>query len=463
MAEGNLVEIGFAGKTQCGKTTTIRTLMRKAVGVVGDSPNMTQQVAKYRSSSEGNPQNYKYTGIQAIFVDCPGFQMASLSRHFIDDLKGLIKMDKKAKYDARAIEGLREVDLVIYIGNLEDVPNDDYMNEIELIKSLNKPCVVLLNKFRERSVLGNKEDVINRRKQWETKIGEFCNFPVMNFDAHWYSPSSTNELYRLIKKSLPEHRRILFDEGLDNFEKEQNRIRTKVASAFVDLITECRKTVKVKEGEGDVDYDTGEEAVKNKLRQQVKKATEQFFSEISSIYKLSASLNSDDKFECYQYSETKLWDIIVNSATVAGGGAALGAAAGTAIGALVGFLGGAGIGAGPTALAGFQIGAAILGTLGGGSGALMEINTRHQGNVSEEYLKNILDRSIGVTYAMACHGFGLGAKLRDEDIADMIRKAKNLRSKHYPNIWLIDYSPEEILELAQSLLKYMGETCSEGA
>ncbi|MBL1197621.1 MAG: DUF3482 domain-containing protein [Nostoc sp. GBBB01] len=443
----NLVEIGFAGRTNSGKTTAIRTLMRKAVGVVGDRPNVTQVAEKFPSSLE-NPSANKHIGIQAIFVDCPGFQMASLSRHFIDKLEELLKLDAKAKYDARAIEALKEVDIVIYVATLEDVPNDDYVNEIELIKSLKKPCIVILNKFRKRSDKGSERSTMERAKLWKVRVREVCDFPVMDFDAHWQNPSSTKELYQHIKECLPKDCSVVFEEGLKNFYKHQDQIRKDISTAFVNLIKNCREKVNVIEI-------TGKDTVEKKLKEQAYRATQEFFLKISEIYKLSASPNANDRFSFNHSSNTNFWDMVTNGAAGAGGGAAIGSAVGAVVGAVVGFFGGAGIGVGPGALAGAQIGGAILGTLGGSGGFIVGIDNRHQGQISEQYLAVIFDRAIGLSYAMASHGFGLGSNLRDEDITAMMERAKELRIKNYSNIKLLSASDEEISNLAQNLLRVM--------
>lgn len=445
MSDTNLVRLGFAGRTNSGKTTTIRTLMRRAVGVVGDRPNVTQLVEELKDPE--NPHTNTHTGIQAIFVDCPGFQMASLSRHFINDFDTLLKMDKKAIYDARAIEALKKVDVVVYIANLEDVPNDDYVNEVEIIKALQKPCIILLNKFRKRSEEGSNQGAEDRANQWKIKMSQVSDYPMLLFDAHWKRPSSTREFYRLIKEALPQDRKILFEEGLKNFYKQQKEVRNDVSTAIVELILNCRKRVEIVGGE--------KKKVEKKLQKQVEEAFESFFSRISTIYKLSASQNADDDFSYNHSSRTDFWDVISTGATGAGGGAALGGAIGGAVGAVVGFFGGFGVGAGPGALAGAQIGATILGTIGGGGGGFLGIDQRHKGQVSEQYLKLVLDKSIGLAYAMASHGFGLGAHLRDEDIIAMVRKGHEIRESKFASINLINASRQEISELSQSLLKAM--------
>ncbi|MDJ0556217.1 MAG: DUF3482 domain-containing protein [Microcoleaceae cyanobacterium MO_207.B10] len=456
MTDGNLIRIALAGRVNSGKTTMIRTLMRRVVGVVADRPNVTKEVEKVRS--DGNdPHRNSYQGIQAIFYDCPGFQMASLSRHFINKLPELLKLDPKAKYDAVAIEAIKEVDVVIYVANLEDVPNDAYVNEIELIKTLEKPCVVLLNKFRQRAKEVSKSNTLERANQWKEKINQISSFPVLKFDAHWKAPLGTEELYKIIKELLPYERRILFEEGLNNFYNSQEDIRRKISLTIVELISTSRQRVSVDEMKDDIGPGDGESALKKKLENMVREALEKYFKTISEIYKLNAIQNTNDDIVYSQHVESRFWAVVTSSSTIAGVGTAFGSATGAAIGAVVGFFGLAGVGAGPAAMLGAQIGATIAGISGLGLGALSGQKTHYEGQVSQEFLQSTFDKGVGLAYAMSCHGFGLGTTLRDEDIISMVEKAHKLREKNYKDISLIFSSDREIDLLAQTILKEMEE------
>ncbi|MGL4500084.1 MAG: GTPase, partial [Planktothrix sp.] len=69
------INIAVAGHTNTGKTTLIRTLMKKSVGDVGDVPNLTKEGEKYYCK-----------GLQANFIDTPGFQFASVLMMYFDAL-----------------------------------------------------------------------------------------------------------------------------------------------------------------------------------------------------------------------------------------------------------------------------------------------------------------------------------------------------------------------------------------
>ncbi|NET62655.1 MAG: hypothetical protein F6K47_43165, partial [Symploca sp. SIO2E6] len=60
-----------------------------------------------------------------------------------------------------------------------------------------------------------------------------------------------------------------------------------------------------------------------------------------------------------------------------------------------------------------------------------------------------------LAYAMACHGFGLGTTLRDEDVSFMVEKAHKLREKNYTEINFSSSSEQEIDLLAGAILREM--------
>lgn len=67
------IRITIAGHTNVGKTTLIRTLMKTSVGEVRDSANVTKK---------GEAHFYK--GLQATFVDTPGFRFADICNLYLE-------------------------------------------------------------------------------------------------------------------------------------------------------------------------------------------------------------------------------------------------------------------------------------------------------------------------------------------------------------------------------------------
>lgn len=223
---------------------------------------------------------------------------------------------------------------------------------------------------------------------------------------------------------------------------------------MVGLITKCRLVIEVEE----LDKNDAKSTLETALINQCNEATKQFFISISGIYKLNADTGNNENINCHLSAETKLWDVIKNGVEVASGGAAAGAAIGAAIGAIIGFFGGAGGGALPVAAIGAQIGSAIGGVIGGSGGAIYAMDGVHKGYVSEEFLQSIADRAVGITFAMASHGFGLGANLRNEDINSMIKHTQKIRVKSFSNVSLLTAPNDKLKEIFSGTLKELHET-----
>lgn len=453
MVKEDLIRIALAGKTNSGKTTMIRTLTRQAVGVIADRANVTQEVNKI--SSDADDVINRHIGIQAIFYDCPGFQMASLSRHFIHNLPELLKLDPKAKYDAIAIEAIKEVDVVLYVASLEDVPNDDYVNQIELIKALKKPCIVILNKFGQRVGDELQNEIKERAKQWKSKIHEISTFKVIHFDAHWKNPSSTNKLYKTIENLIPTERSTLFKAGLQKFYENQQNLRKRIALTIADLIIKSRESVNLDLFKDDILPEEEDLALKNKIENEITKAIKDYYEKIHQIYKLNATFNANDKIAYSKRSETHLSTVVSGGTASAGVGTVFGTAMGGAIGWVVGFFGTGGVGAVPAMLAGARFGATCTGILGLALGSIGSTNTYHEAQLDEEFLQVIFDKAVGLAYAMECHGFGLGTTLRDDDFRSIVEKAYKLRQKNYTEINFKSSTHQEIKLLAQTIFTEM--------
>ena len=112
--QDKVVRIVVAGHTNVGKTTLIRTLIKAAIGVVADRANVTQV------SEEHRYEELEYNGMQAIFVDTPGFQVAGellrilQSRERDPDYEIPDDIDPaELKYDELALESIRNSDVVL--------------------------------------------------------------------------------------------------------------------------------------------------------------------------------------------------------------------------------------------------------------------------------------------------------------------------------------------------------------
>jgi GTPase Era involved in 16S rRNA processing len=195
------IKIAVAGHTNTGKTTFITTLMRMKVGKIDDSANVTTK-----------GQFHYYDGLQAIFIDTPGFQNPSLALTF---LKGtaLDQEDMESiEYDLEAIEVIKQSDIAIYLGDLSVVPDDSHIKEIKIVKRIQPKVVAVLNQYHQNLQSGDKQKVENRITEWTKKFNQNGINDVIIFDAHWDKRSKEKKIYDAIEKNLDESKKSDFRE-----------------------------------------------------------------------------------------------------------------------------------------------------------------------------------------------------------------------------------------------------------
>ncbi|MDJ0712743.1 MAG: 50S ribosome-binding GTPase [Prochloraceae cyanobacterium] len=238
------ISIAVAGHTNSGKTTLIRSLMKSNVGTIGDRANVTK-------FSEENCHD----GLQATFIDCPGFTKAS-------DLLKYIKLKKekpdllsqiasvfnpdKFVYDERAINAIKNSDVVFYLANLETIPEDDHDEEIELIRSVHNKIIGIGNKSRKRGKKEVDEKLSGRIHQWESffRKNEILNFIM--FDTFWDNPSKIISIYGFVKELLSDNERkaYVFDQGLKRYYERQIAIFKESSDLLAECVIKCREIKK---------------------------------------------------------------------------------------------------------------------------------------------------------------------------------------------------------------------------
>jgi predicted GTPase len=182
--------IAIAGRTNTGKTTLIRTLMKTSIGEVSDSPNVTKR-----------GQAYYFDSLQATFIDTPGFQYASVVVMYLDalaedpDFQMPQKWQDKLTYDQDAMTALDNSDAIIYVANLSVVPDDSFNEELTIVRRKCSKVIAVINQYEKQLKASSKPEVENRIKQWKAIFHNHSINHVFTFDAHWDNPIKVNQIY----------------------------------------------------------------------------------------------------------------------------------------------------------------------------------------------------------------------------------------------------------------------------
>lgn len=115
--------IALVGRANVGKSTLINACLGEKVSIVSDIPQTTRMKARAILTEERG---------QIIFVDNPGFCIAKE------------KLSKILSNTARDID--KDVDLILYVVDLQRVPGTEEKEIAAVIKNTNKPVIMALNK-----------------------------------------------------------------------------------------------------------------------------------------------------------------------------------------------------------------------------------------------------------------------------------------------------------------------------
>ena len=134
-SDNSLVRIALAGHTTVGKTTLISTFRKAPSGAIGDMGNTTKKAKSLEPKD--------YDSLQAVFVDCPGFQNAGLMSQVLNlqninpefaeqFMKSLASDEVDLQYDQIACDALNQSDVVLYVADIQYPADDSHLQEIRL-------------------------------------------------------------------------------------------------------------------------------------------------------------------------------------------------------------------------------------------------------------------------------------------------------------------------------------------
>lgn len=415
------VSIAVAGHTNVGKTTLIRTLMRSSIGEVKDSANVTKKGTAYY-----------FDGLQATFIDTPGFQQASAFLMYLDNkqedpnFKLTKTSEEKLKSDMDMIEFLANSHIVIYMGNLSVVPDDAHKDQISIVRRIQPRVVAVLNQERKQLEASDKEVVDNRIKQWTEVFKEKGIESIVVFDAHWDKPAKVDEIYNAVRETLAPENQDIFQEGLNQFKNRQVEIRKAACTILSSLVLKHQElsitTTKGKYIEKDV---------REKLAKESHDAQNAFLQEVCKLYILAAQSPtiSKDELLIQMKSSPDYVSRFGTGAFVTGIGAGLGAGIGACIGVFAG-----GVGAAPGAIIGAQVGTGAAGVLFGLPSVLSDSEDQVEVRFNSSEIQEAVALSLATIWGLSNAGFGRGLELAEDEIKGIKNQISNLSIPSNTNI-----------------------------
>ena len=462
-SDDSLVRIALAGHTTVGKTTLISTFRKAPSGEIGDMGNTTKKAKSLQ------PKDYE--SLQAIFVDCPGFQNAAsmsqvlnfqntnpkLAEEFI---KGLALDQVDLQYDQIACDALKRSDVVLYVADIQVPADDSHLQEIRLIQKIQPNIIGILNKARtfERAKGVVARD--RRIKQWSGKLNDCSVSNVIDFDAHWDKPSKVIKIYDAIYEILPLERKILFETSLENFYERQRQIHQNAYELLSEEIVLIRKKKKLEE-KVENDTDKAQKNLEKELVSFLEGSVNRFISKASNLYQIATenpTLSPDDFPKNYTtYTKGAGIGKRVGKAALGGslGSLAGGAALAVGFAAFTFFTGGAGAAIAAAAAAGAGSGASGGGTAGAIVGGVTAEDTIYKIDLSEDVLKRFSEFCLTAIYALSHHGYGAKPEIDNKKFNEILERVKDFNKNSEVKIdWSIA-KPETIYQWCDDALKQL--------
>lgn len=448
------INIAVAGHVSSGKTTLIRTFTRQPIGDVDDLANVTKK-----------GQIYFYEGLQANFIDTPGFQYPSIALDYLDNETLSLRNREKSTYDIEAIDSIKRSDVVIYLGNLSVVPNDNHKDEIDVVKKIQPRIIAVLNQYHSNEKASSKTKVQKRCDKWTEVFKEKGITNVIIFDAHWDRRSKEQDIYDAIYSNLDND--VLksdFKTGLNQFKDRQSKIRKDAYTELAKSIEELQGIVlKVNKCEYDTqnksksEYNSNSEDNQHnqKIGRLIYKDISGFIAYTTKLYN-SAAETPTASAEKLIMDTKRTVNIPARIGVGAGGSAILGTIFtifGGVIGAMITGIASGGLATIPGAIEGAKI-FGMLGTAIGTIPIFIDAEDHIEITITSEKIQDHFMYLLAIIWGLEHNCYGRNEKLSEEEVKNMISQLKkstmnlsNINWKKIKSKEIIDYCHEIFADL----------------
>ena len=435
------IKIVVAGRNNIGKTTLIRTLMRTTVGEVGDSPNVTK-VGKL----------YYYSGLQATFIDTPGFVHPSIAIDYLNQEPLSAEKKKRLQYDLDAISSIKESDIVIYVCALSVAPDETYEDEIEVVRRIQPKVVAVLNQYHQNLLGIGFERVEDRCRQWANLLNPRGIANVIVFDAHWDRRSKEKKIYDAIYEILDSSQKADFSEKLNKFKERENKIREEVCKTLVKSVENLQKIkVNVKKGE----YNTAkQEECRQIIVTDIERETVQFIAYVNKLYETAAEYPTESP-ENLILKTRDIIDVPGRLGNIASASAlfgTLGAVVGGIVGAVItAFLSG---GLLIAIIPGAMEAAKIFGAFGAGLGSFAvfsDSDDRIDIRMTSSQIEDVVTMLLAIVWGLEHNCFGRNKNLSEDKARDMKSQIEELHAKHKIDDWT-KVNPVRVINYCKDIL-----------
>lgn len=395
------ITLSLISHTNVGKTTLMRTLLKRDVGEVSDHAHVTRENQRY-ALCETESGNHLY------LWDTPGFgdtaQLLQRLREHEKPIKWLLlqtwdRLTNKPLYcNQQAVKNVQEdADVVLYLVNAAETPTEaGYVEmEMEVLAWIDRPVLVLLNQVGQRT---NREQDRDDCDRWRQHLSKFANVhDVLSLDAFTRCWVQEGQVLSRVREMLPEEKRITYDELLNVWLTDHRRVfATSIDAVAAHLATAAAA------------HETVEKPSRrligravNRLTQQIERSQREMGDQLLSLHQLDGQAGEKVRTEMENYLRPKKKRSEWLSGAIAGAGSGLvgGIAADFLAGGLT-FGGGAAAGF----LLGFFAGSGLQGLFN-----LIDRDNQKGVACTPDFLDQLTAQAIIYYTAVAHYGRGRGA------------------------------------------------------